>query len=330
MQQRPTSPRVLRARLSHQVLPFSSRYIPYVPIELPTEPDRRTLTPPRVRIRRRAVRQVAVLEVAGRLADVVEDLDRLIQLALANGPRGVTCDLSRVEDADPDAVTMLARVGRHVRDWPGIPVAVACPDPLVREALYAHPLGAHLILAASLFSAISEVLAAPTVSVESRRLAPHPTAPRASRDFVTRTLLDWRLGRAIPIASRVVSGLVSSSSIEAGTDIDISLAWDRGALRLTVLDHGPVLPGQWPCVPDLHSRALTVVAGLSRACGVLPTGPAEMSIYHCNGLRYTLRLAPENARQTVLQVGPGAVVFLGAITVKRHDDKKMDFCRRNP
>jgi hypothetical protein len=231
-------------------------------------PDGSTST---VRLRRHAIRQVLVLEVAGRLADVVEYLDRVIQLALANGPRGVTCDLSRVEDADPDAVEMLARAGRHVRDWPGIPVAVACPDPLVREALHAHPLGGHLILAASLFSAISEVLAAPTVSVESRRLAPHPTAPRASRDFVTRTLLDWRLGRAIPFASRVVSGLVSSSSIDAGTDIDVSLAWDRGALRLTVLDHGPILPGQWPCVPDLHSRALTVVAGLSRACGVLPT-----------------------------------------------------------
>jgi hypothetical protein len=109
------------------------------------------------------------------------------------------------------------------------------------------------------------------VSVESRRLAPHLTEPRASRDFVTRTLLDWRLGRAIPFARRVVSELVSGSSIDAGTDIDVSLAWDRGVLRLTVLDHGPELPGQWPCVPDLPSRALTVVADLSRACGVLPT-----------------------------------------------------------
>src|SRR5664280_1017569 len=63
----------------------------------------------KVRVRRRAIRQVLVLAVAGRLADVVEDLDWVTRLALANGPRGVTCDLSRVEDADPDAVAMLAR-----------------------------------------------------------------------------------------------------------------------------------------------------------------------------------------------------------------------------
>jgi hypothetical protein len=79
------------------------------------------------------------------------------------------------------------------------------------------------------------------------------------------------LGRVIPVASRVVGELVSSSSIDAGTDIDVSLAWDQGALRLTVLDHGPALPGQWPCAPDRHRRALTVVAGISRAFGVLPT-----------------------------------------------------------
>jgi hypothetical protein len=227
-----------------------------------------------VRVRTRVIRQVVVVEVVGPLGDVdvVEELDRAIQLALADGPRGVVCDLSNMlEDADPVAVEVLAAAGRHVRDWPGIPVAVACPDPLVREALRAHPVGGHLILTPSLFSAVSEVLATPNLSVESRRLAPHPTAPRAARDFVTRTLLDWRLGRVIPFASLVVSELVSSSSIDAGTDIDVSVVWDRGALRLTVLDHGPARPNQCPSVRDLHRRALTVVAGLSRSFGVLPT-----------------------------------------------------------
>ena len=225
-----------------------------------------------VRTRSHAIRQVMVVEVAGRLSDVVDDLDRTIQLALADAPRGVVCDLTSVlEGADPAAVEVFATAGRHVRDWPGIPVAVACPDSQVREALAAHPLGGHLIVTESLFSAVAAVLATPTLSVESRRLAPHPTAPRASRDFVTRTLLDWRLGRVIPFASLVVCELVSSSTINAGTDIDLSVVWDRGALRLTVRDHGPALPDQRPAALDLHRRGLTVVAGLSRAFGVLPT-----------------------------------------------------------
>ena len=102
---------------------------------------------------------------------------------------------------------------------------------------------------------------------------PRAAPDRAARlaDFVTRTLLDWRLGRVIPFASLVVSELVASSTMHAGTDIDLSVAWNLGALRLTVRDHGPALPGQRPSSLDLHGRGLTVVAGLSRAFGVLPT-----------------------------------------------------------
>jgi hypothetical protein len=217
------------------------------------------------------MRQVTVLEGAGRLSDVVEDLDRAMQLALADEPRGVVCDLSAVPGGfEPVAVEVLATAGRHARDWPGIPVGVACPDPQVREALRAHPLGRHLIITESMFSALSAVLATPTLTVERLRLAPHPTAPRAARSFVTRTLLDWQLNRVVPFASLVVSELVASSSINTGTVIDVSVVWNLDALRLTVRDYGPSLPDQHHSRSALHGRGLTVVAGLSRAFGVLP------------------------------------------------------------
>src|ERR1035437_1734478 len=148
-----------------------------LPTKLPAKSTNRPATGRQVRARTRAIREVVVLDVAGRLGDVVEELDRAIQLALSGGPRGVVCDLSEV----------LATAGRHVRDWPGIPVAVACPDHRVREALHAHPLGGHLILTTSLFSAVSEVLATPRLAVERLQLSAHPTAPRAARDYVTRT-----------------------------------------------------------------------------------------------------------------------------------------------
>jgi len=211
--------------------------------------------------------------VTGRLGDVVEDLDRAIQVALAEGPRGVVCDLSAVvEDAEPGALEMLATAGRHVRDWPGTPVAVACPDPQVRHALSVHPLGSHLLVTESMFTAVSAVLATPALVVEQLRLTAHPTAPRAAREFVTRTLRDWQLDRISPFASLVVSELVASSSIGAGADIDLTLSWNLGALRVTVGDHGPALPGQRPSSLDLHGRGLTaVVAGRSRTFGVLPT-----------------------------------------------------------
>jgi len=240
--------------------------------EFPAQPAARPASGPQVGVRARVMRQAVVLEVTGRLSDVVEDLDRAIELALADGPRGVVCDLSAVlEGAEPGAVEVLAAVGRHVRDWPGIPVAVACPDSQVREALAAHRVGGQLIVTASLFSAVSAVLATPALAVEWLHLAPHPTAPRASRDFVTRTLLDWRLGRVIRFASPVISELVMSSTVNAGTDIDVSVAWHLGTLRLSVRDYSPSFGRQRSSALGLHGPGLSVVAGLTRAFGVLPT-----------------------------------------------------------
>lgn len=274
MAQPPAHPRELPTDrpLGRYPTQFPTQFSAAFPAELPAQSAGRRATSPRVRTRKRAIRDVAVVEASGQLSDVVEDLDRAIQLALAEGPRGVVCDLSAVlEGADPVAVEVLATAGRHVRDWPGISVAVASADPKVRGALAAHPLGGQLIVGPSLFSAVTAVLATPVVDVERLRLAPHPTAPRASRDFVTRTLLDWRLGRAIPFASPVISEIVASSTINAGTDIEVSVTWSLGALRLTVRDHGPALPQRQHSVLGLHGRGLTVVAGLSRVFGMMPT-----------------------------------------------------------
>ena len=270
MAQQTSSRHDLPTDFADRVALFPTPQVPSRAAETTALPAIGPATAGQVRTRGRVIRQVVVLEVAGRLADVVQDLDQAIQLALADGPRGVVCDLSGVlQDGEPVAIEVLATAGRHVRDWPGIPVAVACPDSHVREALVAHPLGRHLIVTASLFSAVTEVLATPTLGVETLRLAPHPTAPHASRNFVTRTLLDWRLGRVIPFASLVISELVASSTVNAGTDVDVSVVWNLEALRLTVREHGPGLLQPHSAL-DLHGRGLAVVAGLSRAFGVLP------------------------------------------------------------
>jgi hypothetical protein len=157
---------------------------------------------------------------------------------------------------------------------------VACGEQRVRDALAAHPLGRYLIVAESMFSAVSAVLSAPVLVVERLTLAAHPTARRASRSFVDRILKNWALDSVIPFASELVGQLVASSSANAGTDIDLSVAWHSGVLRLTVRDHGPVLPGRAPTVPDLQGRGLSVVvAGLARTFGFLPTNDGGMLVW---------------------------------------------------
>ena len=268
----PSSARGSSADLDRHVVLCPTRSAAPVPSEPLLRAAERPAVGPQVRVTRRTRRSMVVLEVTGRLGDVVDDLDRAIQLALADSPRGVVCDLSAVpEGAEPGAVQVLATAGRHVCDWPGIPVAVVCPDPRVREALSDHTQGGHLIVTASKRPAVSAVLATPIPDVACLRLTPHPTAPRASRDFIARTLLGWGLGSHVPAASLVVSELVTNSTIHAGTDIELSVAWSLGALRLTVQDRSPDLPRQrHPRFVDVHGRGLSLVTGLSRAFGVLP------------------------------------------------------------
>jgi len=270
MQPSSNPPALLAVVPDHTRLP-ASRF-PKEPAARPEQPARCSAGGPQTEVRRHLVRQVPVLEVSGRLRGAVEGLDRAVQLSLADGPRGVVCDLPAVvEGAEPVEFGALAALGRHPRDWPGAPVAVACPNLRLRQALADQPLGGHLIVTSSLFSAVSTVLASPALPVELLHLAPHPTAMCASRDFVTRTLLDWRLGRSIRFARLVISELVMSSTMNAGTDMDLSVSWDLGALRLTVRDYSPSPPRQRDASPGIQRRGLAIISGLSRAFGVLPT-----------------------------------------------------------
>ena len=219
----------------------------------------------------RSVGQVVVLDVSGRLCDVVEDLDRAVRFTLAEEPRGVVCDLSRVVDVSASgALRSLAANGRHPRDWPGVPLAMAGLGHRGGQALRLRPMGGHLMVTTTLRQALSMVLQASLPGMKSVRLAPHPTAPRASRDFVSRTLLDWRLGKHIAATTLVVSELVTNAMIHAGTDIDVTVSEHRQAIRIAVRDHSPELPVDRPGASGEHGRGLTIVTNLASAWGVLP------------------------------------------------------------
>jgi hypothetical protein len=126
------------------------------------------------------------------------------------------------------------------------------------------------MVTASLPVALSAILQAARPAVVSRRLAPHPTAPRAARDLVSRTLLEWRLSPHIPDAHLVVSELVTNAMIHAGTDIDLTLSEHRRSVRIAVRDHNHDLPVEQHGRSDEHGRGLAIVAELSTAWGVLP------------------------------------------------------------
>jgi hypothetical protein len=221
-------------------------------------------------MRTHTVGRIVVLDAAGRLNDVVEDLDLAIQFALAQDPSGVACDLSAVVEVNATgALRMLAAAGRHPRDWAGVPVAMAGLDPDAGEALRGKPLGCHLVISAGLRHALTSVLEAASPAVESLRLAPHPTSPRACRDFVSRTLLDWGLCQHIAAAALVVNELAINAITHAQSDIGVTVSSHRQTIRVAIRDQSPDLP-VWRSNGGA-GRGLTIVAGLASAWGVLPT-----------------------------------------------------------
>jgi anti-sigma regulatory factor (Ser/Thr protein kinase) len=231
-------------------------------------------------VRARSVGRVVVLDATGRLSDIVDDLDHATRFALAEQPRGVVCDVSRVDEVNaPGALRGLALNGRHPRDWPAVPLAIAGLDPRAGQALRSKPLGDHLMVTASLRQALSMVLQVSLPDARSLRLAPHPTAPRAARDFVSRALLDWRLSQHLPAACLVVSELVTNAMIHAGTTIDLTVTEHRQAIRVAVRDHSPDLPVQRSDATDTHGRGMTIVAGLSHAWGVLPDADGSKVVW---------------------------------------------------
>jgi hypothetical protein len=222
-------------------------------------------------VRTHVVGRVVVLEAAGRLSDVVLALGWAIRRALAQEPRGVVCDISDTWECHATgALRLLATAGAHSRYWPGIPVAVACRDPQVREALRAKPLADHLIVVPSRRLALATILRTRSPSVVSLALAPHPTAPRAASDFVNGFLRDRRLGSLIQPACLVVTELVTNAMIHAGTDIELSVAAHQDAVRLTVRDRCPAPPRRPSQSSGSQRLGLGIFAGLSTACGVMP------------------------------------------------------------
>lgn len=220
-----------------------------------------------------AIGEVVVLTAAGVLHDVVAELYQAVLFALAEEPGGVVCALTGgVEGATAKDVGMLASAGRYPRDWPGVPVALACPDGELRAALHRQPLSRHLALASSLEPALFAVRRSTPPRRAALRLPPHPVAPNAARAFVTRTCLDWQLPHSIPAGGLIARELVAHATTETADATGLSLACADGVLRIAVRARDSSRLGPAPSRPLAAEPAaeLILVEGLSVAWGTLP------------------------------------------------------------
>jgi hypothetical protein len=103
-------------------------------------------------------------------------------------------------------------------------------------------------------------------------------------------------------AGLVVSELVLSSTINAGTAMDLSVVRDGGALRLTVQDHGPALPGQLPSGFDPRGKVV---------CTVLDALPLRLSD---RPIRSGLATAPQGSPVFTDSRGSTELPFCAGLT----------------
>ena len=200
-------------------------------------------------------------------------VDRAVQDTLARNPRGIICSIAGPRcDADHRLVYEIAALGRHVRHWPAVPIAIACPDETTRTRLRGRADGHDLTIAPTVLQAWGEIMRGPAPADATLRLPPHPTAGRVARGFLTRTLLDWGINGAIHTGCLIISELVTNAVRHSATEIEVSVGKHQRLLRIAVHDRTRSLPQTLDPHPTrTGGRGVAVVNALSRDFGVLAT-----------------------------------------------------------
>ena len=193
-------------------------------------------------------------------------------MSLAEPCNPVVVDLSHLATLPaPVGTSRLSELAALAWHWPATPMVLVCNHE-VGTAVQRLPWGEHLVVTSSLLEALAILTGRPHQDTVELRLAPHPTSPRAARDFVSRTLLDWHLARSIPGACLVASELATNAMVHAQTNLAVSLADADGRLRIAVRDGSSAPPRPHRAHPDrTEGRGLQIVGSLTRAWGVLAT-----------------------------------------------------------
>ncbi|HZT65222.1 MAG TPA: response regulator [Acidimicrobiales bacterium] len=240
----------------------------------------------------------AVTELGVLLVDDVEDVRRLLRMALDADPRfrvvGEASDGSQAIDVarrvSPDLVLLdLAMPGMSGMDAlpelrkaaPDARVVVVSGTAAVDAEDQVRALGAVGFIekglpVGRLVTGLAEIAGALDVVEQARRetrsrLAADVGSAGSARRFVESTLEEWDFGQPLDAVKLLVSELVTNAVVHAGSEPEVVVRLTHTTLRVEVLDHSPVLPVVRQAEPtDVSGRGMALVAQLSSAWGVRP------------------------------------------------------------
>jgi hypothetical protein len=213
-------------------------------------------------------------------SDMAADLNS----ALAARAQVVVCDLRSASVSASDVLETLRPVIRYLRDWPGAGVVVVCPVySEVRSAVRSMIRPPTLVLSESADEGLEQLISQlPPLQRTELHLSARLTSARASRLFVARSLLDWRLLSLVAGASLVVSELVTNAVVHAGSAVDVTLSRADGRVQMLVSDNGAGRPEARFDEPERHvfgGRGLLLVQAVTRGWGVFPARAGGKTVW---------------------------------------------------
>ncbi len=219
----------------------------------------------------RRLGDICLLDVHGPLPAVAGAAHEAVLAEWVESPAAVICDLSDVRGpVDSPAVPHLASLGALVRQWPGIPIGLICPDRDVRDGLTRADEGRHLAIAETGSTVWGELSAGAATATVRATLAPEPRSARAARDFVARTCSDWGCSHQVLAATLIASELVTNAVLHARTPLTMSVSRCGHQLRVGVRDHDSRPPTPRVVGPDVATGlGMQVVEALCQDWGVL-------------------------------------------------------------
>lgn len=197
---------------------------------------------------------------------------------VADQPKTIVIDLSRLIVGDDVALTVFPAMARHAAAWPGCAMVLAAPGPETTEALDRFAVCRYVPKFGDVASALVAGARKPRWRRLSERLLPLPGATSEARRLVGYACEIWSLPQCRDVAELVVTELVANVLRHAGTSMTLSVTLRSRYLHLSVRDHSPSPPriGAGDD-PDRESgRGLMVVDAVSVAWGSTPTSDGKV------------------------------------------------------
>ncbi|GAA3345852.1 ATP-binding protein [Amorphoplanes nipponensis] len=203
----------------------------------------------------------------------VADLRIRLLKCLAEQPRALLVDLSRMTVSEPLALSVFTAVRRQAARWPGIPLLLCAPEPMT---------GSHLRNARHRSLPVFPTVEAAdrhvgvdrdTLAMLNDELLPVLGAARQARNLATEACLRWDLPDLLAPASLVASELVSNVVDHAHTMMTMRLTLRPRYLQIAVRDGSTAEPVRRPSPETVarRGRGLMLIEATAHAWGWLPT-----------------------------------------------------------